>query len=130
MNKKQGKEMFKMWLATPRNERDQPTQAEFAETIGRHPTTLSRWKAEPNFIAEISGEVKRRLTGRLADVLEAQIAAAIEDRSTPAATLVMKYLGVTQQASPIIIEGTLQTALDKIYGEQPEVIEGTINEQS
>lgn len=62
------KEHFKLWLATPSNERSPRTQQELAEQIGVHPVTLSKWK-DRDFMNSVVELVREDMRQHTADVV-------------------------------------------------------------
>lgn len=59
---------FMHWLATPKFGRDPGTQGLFAEKLGVNEATLSRWKKQDGFDAEVNSIARRELKKHVPDV--------------------------------------------------------------
>lgn len=72
---------FKKWLAIPKSKRAQtgiPTQQEFAQQYGVHPSTLSQWKNDPAFMSDVDRVRRSHLDRELSDIYESMIERAKE----------------------------------------------------
>ena len=71
------------------------TNEEFCEQILKiHPTTLSRWKADPTFRMAVLEETMGRATDFLPAMVNAQIKKAIKKEDTPAFMAIMRQAGI------------------------------------
>ena len=75
------KALFQQWLAIPKGMRADKTglgtQKEFAQKHNVTPTTLSRWKQDPDFMDAVEHERNKRLDRELSEVYQALIDEAI-----------------------------------------------------
>lgn len=73
-----GQLKFMAWLALPKELREPKTQGEFAETIGYHETTLSRWKQLPGWDEDQHALSISMIGDYTADVLHALAREAVK----------------------------------------------------
>ncbi len=98
------REVFMEWLSTVRGERQPATQTELAGLLSVHVTTLSRWKHERGFLAELIRRVRAKYADRLPEIIAA-VGARGEMGDVPAARLFLDFLGMSKRLE---IEGEVQ----------------------
>jgi transcriptional regulator with XRE-family HTH domain len=76
------------------------TQKEIAEEIGVSRMTIHRWMKDPLFESEFKHVLRNHCKNHMKDVLDAMIAAAVEDRNAAAAQLILKVNKLTDTDEP------------------------------
>jgi hypothetical protein len=110
---------FMAWLLTPPDARSPATQTELAHRLRLHPPQLSRWKMEPDFIAELAKAVRSLTLERLQPVVAALVKRA-EEGDLAAIKLYFQFvLGWTERAE-IAHE---HTGFIYQFGEDPFLVE-------
>lgn len=80
------------WMSTPANLREPKTQAELAEKIGIHATTLSRWMRTEGVYADIRARIKQKMRGEMPNVLEALKDKILKDGSAKEVQLFLQWV--------------------------------------
>jgi transcriptional regulator with XRE-family HTH domain len=104
-------ELFAEWFAVPRELREPKTQKELAALLDVCPDTLSRWKKNPDFQAQVYKLALARLETALPDVLQVIIDNAIAGRFP----FVKLLLELTEKYSRVI---TVESKEPKVGIEQ------------
>ena len=114
------------WWATPRSEREPPTQLELAEEMGRGRSTLQSWQKKAGFWQAVDAQVKKWV-GKLApDILRAMVGKAkLGDKdkmgNVAAARLLLGYGGKYEErvgggVQIAIIQPMMREAMAEIKG--------------
>lgn len=76
--RKNTRENFKRWLATPSHEREPPTQKEFAKVHNVNAAQLSQWKNEKEFMDDVEQIRRKFLDEHLSEVYNVAKEKALE----------------------------------------------------
>lgn len=91
--KKEVHNIFVMWVFTPTDKRDPPTQAAFAARHGVSQSTLTRWKNDADFARSIFQLSPSLVAFNWANVLQAVLSDAMEG-NMEAVTYLTSLLGI------------------------------------
>jgi hypothetical protein len=88
------------WLALPAKLREPQTQRELAENLAIREATISEWKRDERFKADIRRLAVERLEGSLADVLEGVRQNAVKAERAEWVTMYFQIIGGAASLAP------------------------------
>ncbi|MCP1186445.1 phBC6A51 family helix-turn-helix protein [Paenibacillus sp. 1781tsa1] len=114
-------------LSLPKAER--PSVDKIAEEIGVSRSTIYAWQKDPEFIAELKGQIVRNNVGELPELVGALTRMALEDKSAAMAKLALQVHGMLTDKVEVQTQTSPQTTDIEALRQRIEAIKGRQHEK-